>query len=69
MNNFMLLYKWVYDGGSSQAQYQIKFHHSISSTITHSDLKLFSFLPIQQKCTLENIKVIISKPTVFDSIY
>jgi len=50
---FEMLCKWGCDGSSGQAQYKQKFDHSYATTITDSDIFLFSLVPLQLRCSVE----------------
>jgi hypothetical protein len=61
MDNFEILYKWGCDGSSGHSQYKQKFQSSTPSSISDSDLFLFSLVPLQLRCTIQQENSIIWK--------
>lgn len=53
MSNFEILCKWGCDGSSGQAQYKMKFQSDPSIKISDNDLFMFSLVPIQLRCLID----------------
>jgi hypothetical protein len=63
MSNFEILCKWGCDGSSGQAQYKMKFQLDPSTIISDNDLFMFSLVPIQLRCLMnEKVFVIWQNP-------
>jgi hypothetical protein len=60
--HFEMLCKWGCDGSSGHAQYKQKFDSSYSTTITDSDLFLFSLVPLQLRLVDEQNIVVWQNP-------
>lgn len=54
-----LLSKWGCDGSNGQSQYRINFDSSTTQSVRDSDMFMFSFVPLQMSCTIEDNKFII----------
>lgn len=61
MTNLEMIYKWGCDGSSGQAQYNQNVGESSSSSITDSDLFIFSLVPLQMQCSVSQ-KIIWQNP-------
>lgn len=52
MTNLEIIYKWGCDGSSGQARYNQKFGEYTSASLTDSDLFMFSLVPLQLRCSI-----------------
>lgn len=52
MVNYEMIYKWGCDGSSGQAQYKQKLFNS--TTANDSNIFMFSIVPLQLRCNIEN---------------
>jgi len=59
MNHFEMLYKWGCDGSSGQAQYKQNFNDGATSFITDHDLFMFSLVPIQLRCFIQEKTIVV----------
>jgi len=59
MNHFEMLYKWGCDGSSGQAQYKQNFNDGATSLITDHDLFMFSIVPIQLRCLIQEKYIVV----------
>lgn len=59
MENVEMLCKWGCDGSSGHAQYKQKFDQSSSITVTDTDLFLFSLVPLQIRCAVNNNNIVL----------
>uniref|UniRef100_A0A2S2PVN3 Uncharacterized protein n=1 Tax=Sipha flava TaxID=143950 RepID=A0A2S2PVN3_9HEMI len=62
MHNFEIIYKWGCDGSSGKAQYKQRyFFVNTTNDVCDGDLFLFSLVPLQLQCNVENNKIVLWK--------
>lgn len=62
MHNFEIIYKWGCDGSSGQSQYKQRyFFENTTNDVCDGDLFLFSLVPLQLQCDVENNKTVLWK--------
>lgn len=57
MHDFTIIYKWGCDGSSGYSQYKQKY--STPTSVSDNNLFLFSIVPLQFRCSVDNSNIVL----------